>query len=94
MIASLKKHIKWALSGRFGTISLPRVWMAGWGVLTAIGGGYVLHQLLTLHDPAALLAWRDILQVAGPWALSICSLPYAVSKGASTLSDVVSALRK
>jgi len=68
--------------------------MAVFGLATLLAAGFVLRHLLTLHDPQALLAWKEILVTAAPWTLSICSLPFAVSKTLGSLEGIISSLSK
>jgi hypothetical protein len=88
----MKRHLKDMLSGFDSTLSLPRLWMAVFGLATLIAGAIVLAHLLQIKDPAALSAWRDILTTAAPWTLSICSLPFAVSKVTGSLEGIVASL--
>jgi len=89
----MKKHLLAMIAGFDGLASLPRLWMAVWGFCVLIAAGLVLHHLLVdVKDPAALQAWKDIIQTAAPWTLSICSLPFAVSKTLGSLEGIVQSL--
>lgn len=88
----MKKHLLALFTGFDSLASLPRVWMALFGFATLVAAIIVLHHLLGLKDPAALLAWKDILVAVLPWTLSICALPFTVSKACGSLEAVVQSL--
>jgi hypothetical protein len=76
----MKKQLLSIFSGFDATLSLPRIWMGGFGLAVLVASGIVLRHLLRVTDPAVLAAWKDILVTVAPWTLSICALPFSVSK--------------
>lgn len=88
----MKKHLLALFTGFDQSLSLPRIWMGVFGLATLIAAGMVLHHLLGIKDPVALAAWKDILATALPWTLSICALPFSISKACGSLEGIVASL--
>jgi hypothetical protein len=80
------------LTGFDGLASLPRLWRGVWGLATLIACVIVLHYLLGIQDATVLLAWKDTLVCAAPWTLSICALPFLISKVTGSLEGIVQSL--
>jgi hypothetical protein len=79
----MKKQLLTIFSGFDASLSLPRIWMGIWGLATLVACVVVLHHLLSIRDAALLAQWKEILTTAAPWTLSICALPFSISKARS-----------
>lgn len=94
MIASLKTHIKWMLSGRYGTISSARVLSFLNATFSFIVMSFLLHRELTATTPEMVTAVASSLSFWGPILMGLSSAPYAINKAGASITEIITAIKK
>lgn len=91
---SIFRHLKNMLSGRYGTISSARVLMVIFSLFSLVLTGLLFRHMFREQDPAKLAMWLGALPAITGLLVGLISGPYAINKGAGSLSDIINAIRK
>jgi hypothetical protein len=94
MLKKLLAHAKDMISGRYGTVSSGRVLSFIFGLFTLVVLTLVVKRMLSITDPALMHEWVAALPALGGVLFGLTGLPYSATKAASSLAEIIAAIRK